>query len=607
MRRVCSWLFTLALIAFGLLWPLLFTGSGSGAAAGPADPVVITDYRADFTVDADGRMAAVETVTGEFPGGRHGIFRYWDVQNQNNSHVRQVPEITSITMDGSPIPYELLWESGKRFRVAKIGDPATTLDWGSHVFELRYTIDGVLDPGTVGAQRQFAANTGNPEARSAFYWNVVAPAWNNTIERADISVTLPAEVTGAGCSVGFGVGAACADLRIDGSTVRLAATGLEPHTPVTLRAGVDVATPPQTTLPWPYTWDRILGRSVPTLGWIALLTAGMGLLAHLWTRTTIEPSPGFPVQYAPPEGLGPVQTEFIRTETVPKNGLSATLFHLAEQGLVELRQVSDKHWKIKGLAKPAAWADVDPVGIDVGAALKVMSVGAEFSATNTATSGKKLSKAKADMAVAVRKWAFDGGFMVKRRKELWIRVANVVAFCAALAGFFLWFGITMWGLPFAAFFLCSVRGWRGGVGTRRTAAGRELWSRAQGFHRLLSTDSAETRFDFAARKDLYLAYIPFAVAGGTAALWAKKYQDTMGAPAPQPDWYNSTSSSSDTSHGFTGGSGGEDFDSFESALSSSIGAYTASQSSSSSSSGGGSSSSGGGGGGGVLPGQHSPP
>ncbi|MCV7068853.1 hypothetical protein H7H51_29740 [Mycolicibacterium farcinogenes] len=37
------------------------------------------------------------------------------------------------------------------------------------------------------------------------------------------------------------------------------------------------------------------------------------------------------------------------------------------------------------------------------------------------------------MTVAVRKWAFDGGLMVKRRKELWIRVANAAAFFAAVA------------------------------------------------------------------------------------------------------------------------------------------------------------------------------
>src|SRR5690348_7439052 len=105
MRRVWSWLFALGLIAFGLLWPLVFTG-GSASGPGPADPVVITGYRGDFTVDTDGRMSAVETITGDFPGGRHGIFRYWDVANQNNSRLRQVPEITSITMDGSSIPYE---------------------------------------------------------------------------------------------------------------------------------------------------------------------------------------------------------------------------------------------------------------------------------------------------------------------------------------------------------------------------------------------------------------------------------------------------------------------------------------------------------------------
>ena len=31
-------------------------------------------------------------------------------------------------------------------------------------------------------------------------------------------------------------------------------------------------------------------------------------------------------------GLGPVQLEYIRTEAVPKNGLTATLFYLAERG-----------------------------------------------------------------------------------------------------------------------------------------------------------------------------------------------------------------------------------------------------------------------------------
>ena len=91
-------------------------------------------------------------------------------------------------------------------------------------------------------------------------------------------------------------------------------------------------TPPRDSLPWSYEWDRVLGRSVTGAAWVLGLSVVAGLVAFLWYRTTVEPTPGFPVQYAPPPGLGPVQTEYIRTESVPKNGLTATLFYLAERG-----------------------------------------------------------------------------------------------------------------------------------------------------------------------------------------------------------------------------------------------------------------------------------
>lgn len=602
MGRLFKWLIPLALITFGLLWPLVFRGGAEASEA--ADPVVFSNYRADFVVGGDGQLDAVETITAEFPGGRHGIFRYWDVANQNDPRLRQRPEISSILLDGRAVSYQMLWEQGERFRVAKIGDPDEYLTPGTHVFEMRYSIPGVLDRGNLGADRQFAESTGQVTATpSVFLWNVIAPAWNNRIERADISITLPRDVTFAQCSVGYGVGRDCRDLSVDGNTVQLWALNLAPRTPVTVRVGVDVPTPSQVSLPWPYTWDRILGQSLTGVLWIAGLTVAFGLGAFLWYRTTVEPSPGFPLQYAPPPGLGPVQAEYIRTESVPKNGLTATLFYLAERGLIDLRQVSEKQWNIRAKGEPGAWADVDPVSVAVGSALKVMKPGSEFEAKHTVKSGQKLNKAKTDIAVAVNKWAYDNGLMVKRKKELWVRTVNAISFILMFFGFFRWgFPVTMCALPFAAFFVFSVRSWADGVGSRRTPAGRELWSRVGGFHRMLATDSAETRFDFSARKDLYTAYVPFAVAAGVAAQWAKKYETTTGSPAPQPDWYNSSSA---TSSGFVGSSGGgTSFDSFESALSSSIGAYTASQSSSSGSSsssggfsGGGGSGGGGGGGG----------
>ena len=151
MRRFFLVLIPLALIAVGVLWPVVFRPSSEASAAD--DPVVFSNYDVDLIVSAGGRLDAVETITAEFPSGRHGLFKYWDVDNQNDPGVRQTPEVTSILLDGQPVPYQMLWEGGERFRVAKIGDPDEYLSYGTHVFEIRYNIDGVLDPGATGADK----------------------------------------------------------------------------------------------------------------------------------------------------------------------------------------------------------------------------------------------------------------------------------------------------------------------------------------------------------------------------------------------------------------------------------------------------------------------
>jgi uncharacterized membrane protein YgcG len=602
--RALAWSIPLVLIVIGLLWPLVFTGEESPGP--PNDPVTFTNFVADYTIDEHGKLDAVETITADFPGGRHGIFQYWDTANPNVPEVRQVPTDIAVRMDGGPVPTELQWKNGKRFRVAKIGDPNQFVDPGLHVYEIRYSVPGVLDPGRVGADRHFAASTGGADTAtpSALYWNVIQPGWEVPIGRADISITLPGKVAGASCSVGYGVGNACLDLTASGNRIKLSAINLEPRTSVTVRAGVDVPTPPRETLPWSSEFDRILGRSVSGVLWVVGLTVLAGVGGLLWRRSTVEPAPGFALQYELPKGLGPVQAEYIRTEAVPRNALTATLLYLAERQLISLNQVAEKKWTIRGIGEPAAWADVDPVGVAAASALAVVTPGNEFDANGTVRAGKELSSAKGIIAAAVKKWALDEELLVKRPREAWVRLVAVAALGAAIAGFLTWgFPASMWGLPFAVFFMVTLPTWKAGVGTRRTPAGRELWSRAGGFHRMLSTESAESPFDFAARSDLYTTYIPFAVAAGVATLWAKKYEVTSGSPAPQPQWYHTYSG---VGHGPLGSHGGGSFDSFESALSSSISAYSSSQSSSSSSDGGssdggssdGGSSDGGGGGGG---------
>jgi uncharacterized membrane protein len=132
-----------------------------------------------------------------------------------------------------------------------------------------------------------------------------------------------------------------------------------------------------------------------------------------------------------------------------------------------------------------------------------------------------------------------------------------------------------------------------GSGTKRTRTGRDVWSRAGGFKRILATPSAQERFDFSGRQELYTAYVPWAVAFGCADEWAQKYRIEVGSEPPVPSYLG---------HAYAGAYVGSAVSSmvsdFNSTVSSAISSYEATQKSSSSSSGGGGFSGGGGGGGG---------
>jgi hypothetical protein len=585
----------IVLATIGLLWPL--AGSLFSTTAGAADdPVVITEMRSAFTVAADGHMAVTEQITADFPGNRHGIFRYWDVSDPSDPGARHIPTIREITVDGGSAQFVTYWEDGDRFLVAKIGDPDRYLDPGEHTYTITYAIDGVISKPAAGAGRTFASsegeNTGDPG--SAFYWNVVAQGWEMAIRTARIAISLPSASGQVQCSAGTDAGPG--PCGITGAGTRdlvLTATDIPPRTGMTVRASMAAPAPDRAGLPWSVRWDPILGRSVPVL-MVVLVVSGLALVAGIaWGRTGREESPGFPVMYAPPEGLGPVQTVYMASETHGPAALVATILYLADRGFVTLENPGVDTWRIVGRAQDAQWGVLDPGAQAVGNSLGLRTPGATFSADGSISAGKTLREAGAALPAAVSSWASSAGLVRTAPNEYLGRFAWVVAVLLAGLGFSGLGWATMWGLPFAAFAIGGVTLLATGVGHRRTPAGRIVWSQAGGFERLLSTPSAEDRFDFAARKDLFIAYVPYAVAFGVADRWAEKYRVSTQSEPPIPGWYPYYMGSQYGS--FYSGS---QFDSFNSAVSESISAYTASQSTSSSGGGGGFSGGGGGGGGG---------
>jgi uncharacterized membrane protein len=183
-------------------------------------------------------------------------------------------------------------------------------------------------------------------------------------------------------------------------------------------------------------------------------------------------------------------------------------------------------------------------------------------------------------------------------KELWYAAAAAALAAFVLPGLIAAAQVdalvpTLVGLVPAAFVLGGVALTSGTVGQRHTPQGQMAWARAGGFRRLLSTPSSQDRFDFSARTDAFIHYIPYAVAFGVADRWAEKYRTEMGTEPPIPVWYPVY-----WGHGvgrfYTGG----EFDSLSRSVTASIGAYAAAQAASRGGSGGGGGSFGGGGGGG---------
>ena len=182
---------------------------------------------------------------------------------------------------------------------------------------------------------------------------------------------------------------------------------------------------------------------------------------------------------------------------------------------------------------------------------------------------------KGGIGAVTKQWARDAGYVLRSPSETTAKLLLVGAVVLAALGFVLNpFDITLLGLPFAAFVVGGLPLVSTGVGTRRTSSGRDLWSRAGGFSRILSTPSSVERFGFSGRENLYTAYIPWAVAFGCAEEWAEKYEAEMGAEPAAPVWFAGT--------GWSGGGTGmaSALDSFDSSLSSSISAYQATQRSS---------------------------
>ncbi len=579
MKRVLASLIGLGIVLAAVFANALFWNVGGDSDG--SEPSTITNYEADFVVDDDGDVHVTETLTIDGLFTRHGIFRFLDRADPTAPSTRRTPYDVTVTRDGQDEPFERLKEEHGRITNLKIGSPNETLGMGEHVYVIKYSMHDAIQPGQ-----------GVDEA-SQFYWQLIPSGWLQDIDKATLTVHLPVPSSAdVQCAVGLGETGGCEAEGAGTDTLTVTTGALPDHTPVSLKTGLDMETPDQDkNVPWSPRLDRTLSSSPILLGLVVLLGLGAAVVGAGAARRSYEANPQFPLMYAPPEGIGPAQAKYIFTESIDREAYVATLMYAAERGAIDLQKNGDS-WTITDKAGAQGWAGLDEV--TVGVAHLLGGPGSTFVASRKdVAAGERLKTEIASFESNVTGWARRSGNLVTVGLGglggllvlgAWILV-GVIAIWNPL-------DMTMLGIIPGAFAITAMPLVKTGSGTKRTAQGRDLWSRIGGFHRVLSTPSSQDRFDFSGRQELYTQYIPWAVALDCADEWAAKYRTEMGAEPPAPSYFGSYYGAG------TGVLVSSMVSDFDSTVSSAISSYQATQSSSSSGGGGFSGGGGGGGGGG---------
>jgi uncharacterized membrane protein YgcG len=586
MKRVLAYVFGfgfvfVAIFANAAWWNGEWFGMDVSTGSEASEPSTITDYRADFVVDEDGDIHVTETLVIDGLFTKHGIFRFMDRADPTAPSTRREPYDVSVTLDGEEEHFEELKEEHRRITNVKIGKATVNLGMGEHTYVIKYSMHDAIQPGQ------------GVDEESQFYWSLIPTGWMQDIEQSTLTVDLPVDSSDeVQCAVGIGETEGCEVTGAGTENLTVTTGPLADHTPVTIKTGLDLPTPDQDKdVPWSAKWDRTLSSNPVLLGIVLLMGLAAAVIGVVAARTSYERNPQFPLMYAPPDGVGPAQAKYIFTESIGQEDYVATLMYAAEQGAIDL-QKNGEAWTITDKQGAQGWAGLDEVTL--GIAHLLGGPGTTFvAAPKDVSAGERLKTEIASFDENVKDWARKSGNLVSSGLGgfggLLVFASLILVLVIAI-----WnpLNMTMLAVIPGAFAITGMPLMRTGSGTKRTAQGRDLWSRVGGFHRVLSTPSSQERFDFSGRQELYTKNVPWAVALGCADEWAAKYRTEMATEPPTPSYFGAY-------HGASAGILVNSMVSdFNSTVSSAISSYQATQSSSSSGGGGGFSGGGGGGGGG---------
>ncbi len=569
---------------------LAFSLAANASAQDGNRSIRIRNFDALLTVYPNGSLDVTEQLTIAFTGQWNGIVR--DLSLHHNTAQGRAARldvtigyITDAAGERLHVDEESKdngWTRGLRIWIPGAKD-------ADRQIIIRYRVANAI---------RFFYGSSNEGALDELYWNVTGNSWTMPIDSVHARVVLPDGVAPTRTAVYTGErGSVAADARIgrDGNIVDFTLLrGLYPNEGMTIGVG------------WPP--GHISSRPSETqeqfaaaLQWTPLLIPPLVffLAFRSWQRRGRDPKEGsYVVHYEPVDGAAPAELGTLVDNSADMDDITATLVDLAVRGFIRIEEVTESHlfglskstdYILHILRKRSEWTGLKP---HEQRYLEALSGAAPFDGYQVKVS--ELQNKFYTSLPKIRDAIYDNlvvsGYYLQRPDKVrakWIGLAVltavVLAGLAALAVKMTFVLVSPIALIAAAAISTLIVFIFAQIMPARTVAGARAREAALGFKEFLSRVETERYKKMITSPEMFERFLPFAMAFGVEAKWAKAFEDIYREP---PQWY-------------VGGTGPFNASSFSHSISSMSSAAASSMSSSPSSSGsGGGGSSGGGSGGG---------
>ena len=544
----------------------------------------IDRFDTDLRVEGNADLQVEERIEVQFSEPRHGIYRDIPVRYTDPRGFAYAIDLRLLGVEDEA-GHALDTETSRQGQYVhiRIGDPDRLVE-GRQVYVIRYRVGGAV--------------TGMSD-HDELYWNAVGDEWQTEIRSASATVHLPDTIAADAVTTGAWsghFGSQDEDVTIDAASpqaIGFASTrALGPTEGLTVRVAW-----PKGHVAFPSALERWIRRFFDN--WI-LLTPFLAL-AWLWRRyrsggrDPIGPA-AVTVQYSPPEGVGPGEVGTLIDEKVDLPDITATVVDLAVHGFLTIGVEAQK----KLIRTKEVTVFERAHAADVGGLLphERRVLDGIFEDGERVTSEdlrerfyRHIPKIQTDL---YQRLTDEGYFSANPQ---WVRTRFILSgvfgglllFLVGLAWAW-WRGILMpYALfaPIAAGLLTAILfAAFAGAMPSRTEKGVALQAWARGFQEFVDRVESD-RLERAEARNAFESLLPYAMALGVAATWARKFEGIYDEAGPA--WYVGPHMG-----------GGFSTRGFESSLSSAMAATakTMAESPRSSSSGGGGFSGGGMGGGG---------